>query len=89
MSLIPLGPEAEAKAIELAHKLRSQGLTIDMTYSGNLNKRMKKAHKVRARAAIIIGSEELANNTAQLKNFDTGNQVSVPLTDLKKAIENL
>ena len=67
VSLIPLGPEAESKAIKLIHHLRSQGLNIDIAYSGNLNKRMKKAHKINARAAIIIGSDELATDTVQFK----------------------
>ena len=89
ISLIPLGEEAEIKATKLIHQLRSQGLNIDISYSGNLNKRMKKAHKVRARAAIIIGHDELAKDLVQLKDFDTGNQKPVPLTDLNKVIKSL
>ena len=89
VSLIPLGQEAESQAIKLLHTLRQQGLNIDIAYSGSLNKRMKKAHKAKARAAIIIGSEELAKNTIQLKDFDTGHQQSLPLVDLKKAVEDL
>ena len=89
VSLIPLGQEAESKAIGLTHHLRSQGFNIDIGYSGNLNKRMKKAHRAKARAAIIMGSDELATGTIQFKNFDTGDQNAVPLADLKKTIESL
>lgn len=89
VSVLPLGPEAESKAIELIHRLRSQGFFIDLAYSGNLQKRMKKANRAKARAIIIIGSDELEAGQVQFKNLDTGEQSLVPLENLKKAIEDL
>ena len=89
VSLIPIGEEAELKAIEIIHKLRGQGFHLDSIYSGNLNKRMKKADKSGACGAILIGDDELTKGIIQLKDFATGNQESIPLSQLGQAIRDL
>ena len=82
IALVPLGDEAEKAAILLAEKLRAVGLKTDIGYSGNLAKRMKRADKIGARAAVIIGSNELAAGIAQVKWLGTGVQESIALSEL-------
>ena len=89
LSLIPIGKEAESLALKVLHELRAQGFHIDMIYTGNLNKRMKKAHKNGACGAIIIGQEEVKQKSVQLKNFSTGNQQSITLSQLNQGIREL
>jgi histidyl-tRNA synthetase len=40
---------------------------------------MERANKVGARAAVILGEEEIACGAAQLKDLATGAQEAVPL----------
>ena len=73
-ALVPLGGEAESRALAIAHDLRRAGLVVDLGYGGNLKKRMQRANKINARAAILIGDDELAREAATVKNLETGVQ---------------
>ena len=81
-----MGDEAEQAAILLSEKLRSAGLKTDIGYSGNLAKRMKRADKIGARAAVIIGSNELTAGVAQVKWLKTGTQESIALSELSNRL---
>jgi histidyl-tRNA synthetase len=82
IAVIPVGETGEAPALKLAHELRRRGFTVELGYSGNVAKRMKRANKIRARAAVILGEDELARNAATLRDLDTGEQIDVPLAEL-------
>jgi len=79
IALIPIGGEAEEKATLLARDLRHAGLSVDLGFSGNLKKRMRRADKLGAKAAVILGEEELAAGQASIRDLATGTQVSVSL----------
>jgi histidyl-tRNA synthetase len=83
ITLVPLGEAGEALALTLAHALRRSGFTIDLGYSGNLRRRLQRADKLKARAAIILGDNEIARNVAALRDLDTGEQSEVPLAALE------
>ncbi|MBL7686488.1 MAG: ATP phosphoribosyltransferase regulatory subunit, partial [Bdellovibrionaceae bacterium] len=86
VAIVPLGDEAEQAAILLSEKLRAAGVKTDIGYSGNLAKRMKRADKIGARAAVIIGSNELATGAAQVKWLETGTQESIALSELAERL---
>jgi len=83
VALIPMGAAGETKAMTLAHELRGAGFAVDLGYSGNMKRRMQRANKVRAAAAVFLGDDELARGAAALRNLDTGEQIEVPLDQLK------
>jgi histidyl-tRNA synthetase len=83
IALVPLGDEAEARALILSEELRSAGFKIELGYSGNMAKRMKRADKVGAKLAIILGSDELAKGVVSVKNLKTGAQSEAELANLK------
>lgn len=83
IALVPIGAEAEVLALKLAQELRRGGLSVDLAYSGNLQKRMRRADKIKARAAIILGEDELKRGQAAVRDLDAGTQTDVPLTALK------
>ena len=85
--IVPLGPAAEAKALGIARALRRQGITVEQEYRGNMKRRMQRANKLNARAAIIIGDDELAKGVAQLKDLDSGTQREVALDKLADALK--
>lgn len=82
IAIVPLGQAGEAMALTLAQSLRRAGFTIDLGYSGNIKRRMQRADKIKARAAVILGDNELARQVAALRDLDTGEQTEIPLAAL-------
>ena len=50
-----------------------------MAYRGNLKRRMERANRTGARAAVILGDDDIADGVAQVKDLATGAQEAVPL----------
>mgnify|MGYP001219295730 FL=1 len=86
VALIPIGEEAVAKAPGLAEELRAAGLRIDLGYGGNLGRRMKRANRLNAAAAVLIGEDELARGAATLRDMDDGDQEEIPLSELSERL---
>ncbi|SLN09947.1 histidine--tRNA ligase [Oceanibacterium hippocampi] len=86
VALIPIGEAAEAETLRLAHALRDGGEVVELAFKGNLGRRMKRANKVNARAAVIVGDDELAAGAATLRDLDSGEQRQVPLGELAAAL---
>lgn len=88
--LIPLGEAAEKYSHSVLREIRQAGIPSEMSFSGNMGKRMKKANQKNAFAAIIIGDNELKDQKASIKFFDSGEQKKVSFADLVKTLqENL
>ena len=62
------------KGLQLAQKLRQQGLIVDIPQNESLNKKMKKANKNQSRYCVIIGEDEILKDQYSLKNMGTGDQ---------------
>jgi histidyl-tRNA synthetase len=74
IALVPIGETAEGAALSLAELLRGDGWLVDLGYSGNLARRMRRANRVNARAAVLIGEEEIARNFVTVRDLDSGEQ---------------
>ena len=83
IALIPIGQDGETLALKLAQELRRAGFTVDLAYSGNLKKRLQRANKVNARAAVILGEDELKRGLAAIRDLDGESQTETPLAGLK------
>lgn len=70
---------ARQAAFRLAEQLRDAGIDIDLPTSGAMGKKLKKAGKAGIWTAVIMGSDELAKNTVQLRNLRDGSQQELPL----------
>ena len=68
--------------------MRRAGLIVDLSYRGKMKQRMKRANNLNARAAIIIGDDELEQNSATVRDLDSGEQELVLLHDLQVRLEN-
>jgi histidyl-tRNA synthetase len=86
ISLVPMGDDGEAKAQTIAHDLRAAGFTIDLGFSGNLKKRLKRANKIGAVAAVLLGEDELVRGEATIRDLDSGEQTAVALDALSGAL---
>ncbi|MFP6713197.1 MAG: histidine--tRNA ligase [Rhodospirillales bacterium] len=81
--VIPVGGEAESEALVVTEMLRKKGYHVDLGYSGNLKKRMKRANMLNAAAAILLGEDELTKNVGTLRDMDSGEQKEVSLETLE------
>ncbi|HYB09091.1 MAG TPA: histidine--tRNA ligase [Alphaproteobacteria bacterium] len=79
VAVIPIGEDAEQVALRLARDLRHRGISVELGFRGNLSRRMKRANKLNARAAVLIGEDELKRGSVALRNLDTGAQAELPL----------
>jgi histidyl-tRNA synthetase len=86
IALAPLGEAAEGRAWRLARELRGAGFTVDLGFAGNLKRRLARANKIGARAAVILGDSELARDVAQVKDLESGEQSEAPLTGLVESL---
>ncbi|HZK91237.1 MAG TPA: histidine--tRNA ligase [Stellaceae bacterium] len=91
VALVPLGEEGEAMALTVAETLRGAGFAVDLGYSGNLSRRMRRANRLNARVALLLGDDECARNIVTLRDLDSGEQAEVPLVSpsLDELVEKL
>ncbi len=74
---------ARASADALTHALRDAGSRGEMGFtSRSVKSAMRQAGKSGARFCLLIGEDELAAQSAMLKNMDSGEQASVPFADV-------
>jgi len=83
IAVIPVGGKAESEAMVVTEMLRKKGYRVDLGYSGNLKKRMKRANRLNAAAAVLLGDDELTRNVGTLRNMDSGEQKEVSLETLE------
>ncbi|MBP5615920.1 MAG: histidine--tRNA ligase [Alphaproteobacteria bacterium] len=86
VAVIELGDEAHDTALKTAYELRTKGFKVECAYSGNIKKRMEKAAKANAYKAVILGSDEISQGVATVKNLDDGTQKQVPLAHLAEEL---
>ena len=83
VAVVPVGDDAVAEGQVLAGKLRRSGLAIEFGFSGNLKKRLSRANKAGALAAVIFGDDELAKGMAKVQDMETGEQTDVEFSSLE------
>ena len=84
--VIPVGDDAQVASLTLTEKLRRIGYRVDIGYSGNLSRRMKRANRLNAVAIVILGDKELARQMATVRHMDTGEQEEVLLASLPEVL---
>ena len=80
--------EDNSKALEVATELRSKNINAEVYLE---NKKIKAKFKYADRLAIpyviVIGEDEIANNTVSLKNMQTGEQETLKIEEVIKKIK--
>jgi len=78
-----LGEEAHQHALKLVEAVRAAGVAVEMDHSGrSLKAQLKRADRLKARRAVILGDEELAAGEATVRDLAAHNQARYPLADL-------
>jgi histidyl-tRNA synthetase len=85
--IITLGTDARKEGVKTLSLLRKEGLLADMDYEGrSIKGAMRKANDLKAALVLIIGEDEIKNNTLTLKNMQSGEQKEITRIDLLKEI---
>ena len=72
--------------LPIMKKLIKKGIKSEIIYAGNLSKKFKRANKLEASYAIILGEEETSKNLLKFKDLSTGNE---KLSNLDQVITEL
>lgn len=83
-----LGKESRAKAYKIVNDLRNKGIVVETDYMDrSVKAQMKYANKINARYTVIIGENEISENSANIKNMEDGEQTKVALTEIADFIK--
>jgi histidyl-tRNA synthetase len=82
VAVVPMGEAAESAAIGVMQSIRRAGIPAEMAYRGNLKRRLERANRIGARAAVILGDSELERGVAQIKNLVSGTQAEVAIGEI-------
>jgi histidyl-tRNA synthetase len=86
----PLDAAALTYALPIAHALRSKGFRVEFEHRPASPKAMlKRADKLRARAAIIIGGNEVASGQLTVKDLAKGTQSLVPADGIEAKLREM
>ena len=78
-----LGKEARGRAYRIVDELRRQGRIIETDYMDrSVKAQMKYANKLGAKKTVIIGTQELEEGRARVKDMETGEQTEVSLDQI-------
>ena len=78
-----LGKEAEIEGFKIAEDLRARGFWVEPNYAGaSLKSQLRKADRIGAEIAFIIGENELKAGKIQWKNLKKGGQGEVEIKDI-------
>ena len=86
VAMLSTDPETDLAAFQLAEKLRDTGVDIEFPTAGAIGKKLKKAARSKIKLAIILGGDELAKNTVQLRDLTTGTQTEIAMADLADVV---
>lgn len=78
-----MGDNAKAAGLKLMRQLRNAGVAVQMDIMGrNIKNQFKFANRINAKKTVVIGDDELANNSFAIKDMATSQQVNVPMEDI-------
>jgi len=84
-----VGENARMQILHYLNALRTKGLIVDYDPDKNsLKAQLKAADASGAKYAVIIGENELAAKTVNLKNLQTGEQITIPM-DAEQTIKSM
>ncbi len=88
--IIGMVKETRSVCLILAQELRDQGFSVSSDLlRRSLKSLLREANRNRVKIAIIIGDDELANNTVQVKDLETSEQTTIEKNKLIKYLTDL
>jgi histidyl-tRNA synthetase len=82
--------ERRGDALRLVSALRARGLSAELDLvGGGIGQQLKIASERRCRFVILQGPDEAAAGTVQIKDMDSGQQVTVSVGEAPATLERL
>ena len=85
--LIGVAEEFNFLLLPLMQKLINEAFRVEILYTGNISKKLKRANKIKAPFAIILGEEEVKMKVLKLKNLVTGLEENMSIDKAIKIIK--
>lgn len=82
IAVVPVGSGMEAKAFALTQELRGAGFCTDLAFRGNISKRLKRANRINAACAVLVGEDEAARGNVMVRDLSSGEQQEIDLASL-------
>ena len=90
INIIGLTEKVRSNCQILAQQLRNHGFSVSTDLlRRSLKSLLREANRNSARIAIIIGDDELENNTVQVKDMETGEQTTITKNKLIERLADL
>ena len=84
-----LGEEGYREAFKLISQLHLEGVWAELDYEGkSLKSQMRRADKLKARYALILGEEELKKGKAVLRNMADKSQEEIPIEGIVPTLKS-
>lgn len=81
--LIGVDDAGRAAALALGQELRTQGIAVEnYVEAKKIQKQFEYAEKVGIAFCLILGAQEVTDNTVQVRNMHTGESTTVPRTEV-------
>ena len=86
---VTIGDEAKTKSFKLLKDLRTNHISAENDHlDRSVKAQFKYSDKINAKFTIVIGDDELANDTATLKNMSTSEQTTIKLSEIVKELKS-
>lgn len=87
--IVTIGDEAKTKSFKLLKDLRINHISAENDHlDRSVKAQFKYSDKINAKFTIVIGDDELANDTATLKNMSTSEQTTIKLSEIVKELKS-
>ena len=88
--IVTASDSAVDSLFHLVNELRQNGISTSFdTLRRSVKAQMREANRLAATHAVIVGEEEIADSSAKVKNFKTGEQISISMSDLVSHLKSL
>jgi histidyl-tRNA synthetase len=78
-------PDAREAAFDAPLALRHAGIRTEADYQGrSMKAQFKQANRLGARLCVVLGTDEVAQGLATLRDMSSHEQVQVPLSELAR-----
>ena len=87
--IVTIGDEAKTKSFKLLKDLRINHISAENDHlDRSVKAQFKYSDKINAKFTIVIGDDELANDTATLKNMSTSEQTTIKLSEIVQELKS-
>ncbi|MDR0880568.1 MAG: histidine--tRNA ligase [Clostridioides sp.] len=88
--IVTIGERAKIKSFGLLKELRDSHISSDKDHiDRSVKAQFKYSDKIKSKYTVVIGDEELENDSVTLKNMATSAQTNVKLSNLVSEIKNI